>query len=112
MIRSPEAIYQSFHRVARPVGEEHRFFRRGIHQIGLPVTDGEHPIMLGAAKVAQEIVAKLLTKGIDVIGFSYPDVPQGKARIRTQISAGHSKEDLDKAIAAFAAAHREMTGKS
>ena len=64
--------------------------------------------MLGDAVVAQKMSERLLALGIYAIGFFYPVVPQGKARIRVQISAGHTKDDLDKAVAAFATAHGEI----
>jgi glycine C-acetyltransferase len=75
-----------------------RYFREQIGKLGLDVIKGEHPIvpiMLGDAVLAQKMAEKLLEKGIYVIGFSYPVVPKGAARIRTQMSAAHSKEDLD-----------------
>jgi len=78
-----------------------RYFREQIARLGLDVIPGEHPIvpiMLGDAILAQSMAEKLLDKGVYVIGFSYPVVPKGAARIRTQISAAHSKEDLDFAI--------------
>ncbi len=81
------------------------YFRSGMQKAGFDVSDGDHPIvpiMLGDANLAQSMSKKLLEKGIFAIGFFYPVVPQGKARIRTQISAAHSFEDLDKAIDAFA----------
>ena len=82
-----------------------RYFRAGMQKAGFDVSDGDHPIvpiMLGDANLAQSMSKKLLEKGIFAIGFFYPVVPQGKARIRTQISAAHTFEDLDKAIDAFA----------
>jgi glycine C-acetyltransferase len=81
--------------------ENTRYFRQQIAGLGLDVIPGEHPIvpiMLGDAVLAQKMAEKLLKKGVYVIGFSYPVVPKGAARIRTQISAAHSKEDLDFAI--------------
>ena len=75
-----------------------RYFREQISKLGLEIKEGEHPIvpiMLGDAVLAQKMAEKLLEKGIYVIGFSYPVVPKGAARIRTQMSAAHSKEDLD-----------------
>ncbi|CAM8350649.1 BioF 7-keto-8-aminopelargonate synthetase and related enzymes [Candidatus Methylopumilus planktonicus] len=81
------------------------YFRAGMQKAGFDVSDGDHPIvpiMLGDANLAQSMSKKLLEKGIFAIGFFYPVVPQGKARIRTQISATHTFEDLDKAIDAFA----------
>jgi len=81
------------------------YFRKGLQELGFNITPGEHPIipvMLGDAKLAKTMADKLLTEGIYVIGFSYPVVPEGKARIRTQVSAAHEKEHLDKALLAFA----------
>lgn len=78
-----------------------RYFRQQIAGLGLDVIVGEHPIvpiMLGDAVLAQKMAEKLLEKGVYVIGFSYPVVPKGAARIRTQISAAHSTDDLDFAI--------------
>lgn len=88
-----------------------KFFRESISKLGLPVLPGEHPIvpiMLGDARLANQMAENLLEKGIYVIGFSYPVVPHGKARIRTQISAAHSQEDLEFAVTAFAKAKREL----
>jgi glycine C-acetyltransferase len=87
------------------------YFRKGMQAAGFDVDDGDHPIvpvMLGDAKLAQEMSAKLLEKGIYAIGFFFPVVPKGKARIRTQISAKHTKEDLDRAIKAFSDTRDEM----
>ena len=67
------------------------------------------PFLLGDAVVAQTMSAKLLERGIYAIGFFFPVVPKGMARIRTQISAAHTKEDLDKAIKAFAETYAEIT---
>jgi glycine C-acetyltransferase len=83
------------------LAENTRYFRQKIAGLGLNVIEGEHPIvpiMLGDAVLAKKMAEKLLEKGIYVIGFSYPVVPKGAARIRTQISAAHSKKDLDFAI--------------
>ena len=83
------------------LAENTRYFRQQIAGLGLDVIPGEHPIvpiMLGDAVLAQKMAEQLLEKGVYVIGFSYPVVPKGAARIRTQISAAHSKEDLDFAI--------------
>ncbi len=79
-------------------------FRGEITQAGFDIRPGEHPIipiMLGEASLAHEMADKLLKEGIYVIGFSYPVVPQGEARIRIQVSAGHEIPDLDQAVAAF-----------
>ncbi|CAM2065935.1 glycine C-acetyltransferase [Sulfidibacter corallicola] len=86
-------------------------FREGMKQAGLTVLEGVHPIvpiMLGDARLASGMADKLLEEGIYVIGFSYPVVPKGQARIRVQISAGHTTEDLDRAIAAFTKVGKEM----
>jgi len=80
------------------------YFRERISQAGLAIQPGEHPIipiMLGEARLAHEMAEKLLDEGIYVIGFSYPVVPKGEARIRIQISAGHETPDLDQAVAGF-----------
>lgn len=91
--------------------ENSRYFREKMTKLGFNLLPGEHPIvpvMLGDAKLAQDFAAKMLDHGVYVIGFCYPVVPQGKARIRTQMSAAHTKEDLDKAVAAFEAVGREL----
>jgi glycine C-acetyltransferase len=78
---------------------------------GFAVPEGDHPIvpvMLGDAVVAQKMSERLLELDIFAIGFFYPVVPQGKARIRVQISAGHTKDNLDKAVVAFATARDEL----
>ncbi|PQO25028.1 glycine C-acetyltransferase [Blastopirellula marina] len=88
-----------------------KFFREEIAKLGLDVLPGEHPIvpvMFYDAKVAAEFSERLLKRGIYVIGFSYPVVPQGKARIRTQVSAGHSIEELKFAVEQFAAVKQEL----
>jgi glycine C-acetyltransferase len=88
-----------------------RFFREGMGKLGFNILPGTHPIcpvMLGDAALASKFADAMLAKGIYVIGFSYPVVPQGKARIRTQISAAHSREDLERAINAFAEVKREL----
>ena len=81
------------------------YFRRGMKDVGFDIDEGDHPIvpvMLGDANLAQNMSKQLLDEGIYAIGFFFPVVPKDKARIRTQISAAHSKDDLDKAIHAFA----------
>jgi glycine C-acetyltransferase len=86
-------------------------FRAGMSKAGFSLLAGEHPIipvMLGEAKLAQDMAAKLYEKGIYVTGFFFPVVPKGQARIRTQMSAAHSPQDIDKAIAAFTEAGREL----
>jgi glycine C-acetyltransferase len=87
------------------------YFRKGMKEAGFSVDEGDHPIvpvMLGDAVLAQKMSARLLEKGIYAIGFFYPVVPQGKARIRTQISAAHTKDDLDRAIKAFSETRDEL----
>ena len=89
-----------------------RYFRQGMQEAGFNVDDGVHPIvpvMLGDAKLAQKMSVKLLEKGIYAIGFFFPVVPKGKARIRVQISAGHTKGDLDKAIETFSSTYRDLS---
>ena len=86
-------------------------FRRRMHEAGFTIVPGEHPIapvMLGDATLAAKFAEKLLECGVYVIGFSYPVVPMGKARIRTQMTAGHSLEQLDRAIEGFIAVGREL----
>ena len=88
-----------------------RQFRAGMAGAGFNIPPGEHPItpvMLGEAALAQEFASRLLDEGIYVIGFFYPVVPQGKARIRVQISAAHELEQIDQAIAAFAKVGRAL----
>jgi glycine C-acetyltransferase len=88
-----------------------RFFRKGLAEIGLRVLPGTHPIcpvMLGDAALAVKVADAMLQKGVYVIGFSYPVVPKGEARIRTQISAAHTRAELELALDAFAAVKREM----
>jgi glycine C-acetyltransferase len=86
-------------------------FRRRMNEAGFTIVPGEHPIapvMLGDAALAAKFAEKLLERGVYVIGFSYPVVPMGKARIRTQMTAGHSLEQLDRAIEGFIAVGREL----
>ncbi|MGV3531991.1 MAG: aminotransferase class I/II-fold pyridoxal phosphate-dependent enzyme, partial [Chthoniobacteraceae bacterium] len=87
------------------------FFREKIQALGFTILPGTHPIvpiMLGDAALAGRFAEAMLAKGVYVIGFSYPVVPQGKARIRCQISAAHSREDLEFALEKFAEAKREL----
>jgi glycine C-acetyltransferase len=91
--------------------ENTRYFRQEIKKIGLSIIDSEHPIvpiMLGDAVLSQKMAEKLLEKGIYAVGFYFPVVPKGKARIRTQISAAHSKDDLDFALNAFRQVKEEL----
>ena len=87
------------------------YFRAGLAKLGFTLVPGSHPIipvMLGDARLASAMADKLLEEGIYAIGFSFPVVPKDKARIRTQISAAHEREHLDRAIAAFAKVGREL----
>jgi len=90
--------------------ENTQFFRAGLAENGLAIRPGTHPIvpvMIGDAALSQKVADRLLALGIYVIGFFYPVVPQGTARIRTQVSAAHSKEDLQFAIRKFAEVREE-----
>jgi glycine C-acetyltransferase len=86
-------------------------FREGMGKLGFELIPGHHPIipvMLGDARLATEMAERLLAEGIYAIGFSYPVVPKGQARIRTQVSAAHQDEHIDRAVAAFGKVGREM----
>jgi glycine C-acetyltransferase len=88
-----------------------RFFREGMEKLGFTLLSGSHPIvpiMLGEAELAARFADAMLDQGVYVIGFSYPVVPKGKARIRTQISAAHSRADLQFALDAFATVKRAL----
>ena len=88
-----------------------RFFREGLTDAGFELLPGEHPIipvMLHDARRAALLAEALLAKSVYVIAFSYPVVPKGRARIRTQISATHTREELERAVAAFAEAKKEI----
>ncbi|HNX31548.1 MAG TPA: glycine C-acetyltransferase [Holophaga sp.] len=93
------------------VHENGRYFRAEMEKRGFTLQPGEHPIvpvMLYDAPLAQEFAARLLDEGVYVTGFFFPVVPQGKARIRTQMSAAHTREDLDFAVAAFEKVGRQL----
>ncbi len=88
-----------------------RFFREGLARLGFRIPPGEHPIipiLLGEAARAQQMAARLLEKGVYAIGFFYPVVPEGQARIRVQMSAAHTPADLEFALEQFAAVRRDM----
>ena len=92
--------------------ENTAWFRDRMTGLGFDILPGDHPIvpvMIGDAARATQMADRLLEKGIYVIGFSYPVVPVGKARIRTQVSAAHSRDDLQAAATAFAAVRAEMS---
>ena len=99
-------------RAARtPICECQARFRSGMTKLGFKLAGADHPIipvMLGEATLAQQMAEKMLERGIYVIGFSFPVVPKGQARIRTQMSAAHSPEDIDRAIEAFGAVGKEL----
>ncbi|MEP2240450.1 MAG: glycine C-acetyltransferase [Maribacter sp.] len=91
--------------------ENTAYFKKGIKNAGFDIVDGDSaivPVMLYDAKLSQDMANKLLERGIYVIGFFYPVVPKGKARIRVQLSAAHSKEHLDAAIKAFTEVGKEL----
>jgi glycine C-acetyltransferase len=91
--------------------ENSRHFRQAMTEAGFTLVPGEHPIipvMLGDAVLAQRMAARMLEEGIYVIGFSFPVVPKGQARIRTQMSAAHSREQLERAVAAFVKVGKEL----
>ena len=88
-----------------------RYFRQAMTEAGFNITPGEHPIvpvMLGDAALAAKFADAMLERGVYVIGFSYPVVPQGKARIRTQISAAHTQDDLEMAVKAFIEVNKQL----
>ena len=98
-------LIESSGHLRQQLKENTHYFREQMTRLGFQILPGEHPIipvMLGDAKLAQEFAARMLEEGVYVVGFAYPVVPQGKARIRTQMSAAHTREDLDQALEAFA----------
>lgn len=98
-------LLEGSHDLINKLHENSAYFRKNMQQLGFKLIPGEHPIipvMLGDAKLAKTMADELLKEHVYVIGFSYPVVPLGQARIRTQMSAAHEKEHLDKAISAFA----------
>src|SRR6266850_7378452 len=91
--------------------ENTKYFRAAVTERGLTIKPGVHPIvpiMIGDAAKSQKFAARMLEKGVYVIGFFYPVVPHGKARVRTQVSAAHSREDLEFAVSAFAEVNQEL----
>jgi len=95
----------------RKLRENSAYFRKGMGALGFDLVPGDHPIipvMLGDAVLATRMASRMLEKGIYVVGFSFPVVPEGKARIRTQMSAAHDRGHLDRAITAFAEVGREL----
>ena len=97
-------ILENSNDLIHQVNQNTQYFRSEISKLGFEIKEGIHPIvpvMIGDAKIAQQMADDMLNENIYVIGFSYPVVPKGEARIRVQISAAHTKNDLDRAIAAF-----------
>ncbi|SPJ26772.1 glycine C-acetyltransferase [Falsiruegeria mediterranea] len=91
--------------------ENAAYWRKGLSELGFDLLEGEHPIipvMLGEATLAQEMASKLFDEGVYVSGFFFPVVPRGKARIRTQMNAALTREDLDRALAAFGKVGKEL----
>ena len=91
--------------------ENAAFFRAGLGAEGFALLPGGHPlvpVMLYDPRAAHEMASRMLAKGVYVVAFCYPVVPRGRDRIRTQISAGHSREDLEFAVRCFAETKREM----
>ncbi len=91
--------------------ENTTYFRSALANLGFELVPGEHPIipvMLGEAQLAQDMSAQLIESGVLVVGFSYPVVPMGKARIRTQMSAGHTRAELEQAVGAFEQVGRKL----
>jgi glycine C-acetyltransferase len=91
--------------------ENTKYFRAALMERGLTIKPGVHPIvpiMIGDAGKSQSFAARMLEKGVYVIGFFYPVVPHGTARVRTQVSAAHSREDLEFAVNAFAEVNEEL----
>lgn len=104
-------LIESGNELREKVRSNSAYFRKHMTALGFELVDGDHPIipvMLGDAKLASEMAKRLLEEGIYVIGFSFPVVPKGQARIRTQMSATHNKEHLDRAIEAFAKVGNEL----
>jgi len=109
-IRTFELLTESTDQLDK-LTENTAYFRRRLKEEGFDVLEGVHPIvpvMLYDAKTAQAFAARMLQKGVYVVGFCYPVVPQGRARIRTQVSAAHSREDLDFAVKCFVEVREEM----
>jgi glycine C-acetyltransferase len=110
-LRAIEMLEESTHLRDR-LEENTRFFRAEMTRRGFSILPGDHPIvpvMLGDAALASRMADAMLDEGVYVVGFSYPVVPNGKARIRTQVSAAHSRQDLEQAVSAFEAVRRRLS---
>jgi glycine C-acetyltransferase len=104
-------LLTSSHELIERLHSNTRFFRKAMTEAGFAIPEGEHPIvpiMIGDAPLAVKMAEKMLEKGIYVIAFSFPVVPKGKARIRTQMSAAHTRGDLEFAVEKFVEAKREL----
>jgi glycine C-acetyltransferase len=104
-------LLESGGELRRRLWDNTRYFRERMTALGFDLLPGEHPIipvMLGDARLASRLAEGLLEEGVYVIGFSFPVVPRGKARIRTQMSAGHERRHLEKAVVAFEKVGREL----
>ena len=104
-------LLESSDMLRKKLHENSLYFRQKMSNLGFKLVPGNHPIipvMLGDAKLAQEFAKKMLEHNVYVVGFFYPVVPQGQARIRTQLSAAHSREDIDQAIEAFSIVGKEL----
>jgi glycine C-acetyltransferase len=104
-------LLESSNELRQRLEQNTRFFRAGMSERGFNIVPGVHPIcpiMLGEAPLAQRFAEAMLARGVYVVGFFYPVVPQGKARIRAQISAAHSSEDLSFAVEQFSAVKAEL----
>ncbi|MEJ2163818.1 MAG: glycine C-acetyltransferase [Robiginitalea sp.] len=104
-------LLEKDHSLKKRLDENTAYFKKRMKEAGFDIVDGDSaivPVMLYDAKLSQEMAAKLLDRGIYVIGFFYPVVPKGKARIRVQLSSAHEREHLDKAIDAFTAVGKEL----
>ena len=104
-------IVETDHERRERINENTKYFRSKIKNLGYTILGDEHPItpvMLGDAKIAQEMSKRLLEKGLYAIGFFFPVVPEGKARIRLQVNSEHKKEELDKAVTIFEEVGKEL----
>lgn len=104
-------MLEANHHLIKKVHDNSKYFRSKMQALGFTLVPGEHPIipvMLGDAKLASAMAEEMLKEGVYVVGFSFPVVPKGQARIRTQMSAGHEIAHLDKAIAAFEKVGRKL----
>jgi len=109
-IKALERVTES-NQLQKQLMENTAFFREGLARQGFKLLPGEHPIvpvMLDDAVLASEFAARMLEQGVYVVAFSFPVVPKGKARIRTQMSAAHSRDDLEFALEAFARVKKQL----